>query len=177
MVMAEGMIVLRGNRPGTKAQDFSNWTDESFDEMDSTLAIQQYIQQNIRAYCFNTDNIPEPPETKWTCCQIQRECHLGTCTPMIASEQWIFLCTAHKTPKECPDIDYTRYTLDGASCLLNSNKYFPSRVSIKESSAAKLGSACCRIYRIFSHMLIFITGKYLMNIKMKHFRVIDFLNL
>ena len=27
--------------------------------------------------------------------------------------------------------DYTRHTLDGAASLLNSNKYFPSRVSIK----------------------------------------------
>lgn len=45
----------------------------------------------------------------------------------IATEQWIFLCAAHKTPKECPAIDYTRHTLDGAACLLNSNKYFPSR--------------------------------------------------
>uniref|UniRef100_A0A8C4X0X6 MOB family member 4, phocein n=1 Tax=Eptatretus burgeri TaxID=7764 RepID=A0A8C4X0X6_EPTBU len=70
---------------------------------------------------------------------------------MTATEQWIFLCAAHKTPKECPAIDYTRHTLDGAACLLNSNKYFPSRVSIKESSVAKLGSVCRRIYRIFSH--------------------------
>uniref|UniRef100_A0A7N9D4I2 Uncharacterized protein n=1 Tax=Macaca fascicularis TaxID=9541 RepID=A0A7N9D4I2_MACFA len=92
MVMAEGTAVLRRNRPGTKAQDFYNWPDESFDEMDSTLAVQQ-----------------------------------------------------------CPAIDYTRHTLDGAACLLNSNKYFPSRVSIKESSVAKLGSVCRRIYRIFSH--------------------------
>ncbi|XP_016120967.1 MOB-like protein phocein, partial [Sinocyclocheilus grahami] len=68
-----------------------------------------------------------------------------------ATEQWIFLCAAHKTPKECPAIDYTRHTLDGAACLLNSNKYFPSRVSIKDSSVAKLGSVCRRIYRIFSH--------------------------
>ncbi|KAG7268933.1 hypothetical protein CRUP_002929 [Coryphaenoides rupestris] len=51
----------------------------------------------------------------------------------------------------CPAIDYTRHTLDGAACLLNSNKYFPSRVSIKESSVAKLSSVCRRIYRIFSH--------------------------
>ena len=70
---------------------------------------------------------------------------------MTATEQWIFLCAAHKTPKECPAIDYTRHTLDGAACLLNSNKYFPSRVSIKESSVAKLGSVCRRVYRIFSH--------------------------
>ncbi|KAG7253384.1 hypothetical protein CRUP_013408, partial [Coryphaenoides rupestris] len=46
----------------------------------------------------------------------------------------------------CPAIDYTRHTLDGAACLLNSNK-----VSIKESSVAKLSSVCRRIYRIFSH--------------------------
>merc|ERR1712083_209617 len=74
-----------------------------------------------------------------------------TCFQMTATEQWIFLCAAHKTPKECPAIDYTRHTLDGAACLLNSNKYFPSRVSIKESSVAKLGSVCRRVYRIFSH--------------------------
>ncbi|TKC51351.1 hypothetical protein EI555_000024 [Monodon monoceros] len=62
MVMAEGTAVLRRNRPGTKAQDFYNWPDESFDEMDSTLAVQQYIQQNIRADCSNIDKILEPPE-------------------------------------------------------------------------------------------------------------------
>lgn len=98
---------------------------------------------------------------------LQSECHPDTCTQMTATEQWIFLCAAHKTPKEvsqrgasfrahffmngfmqyilsplwrlflslcfillhrqCPAIDYTRHTLDGAACLLNSNKYFPSR--------------------------------------------------
>ena len=56
---------------------------------------------------------------------------LNYSSQMTATEQWIFLCAAHKTPKECPAIDYTRHTLDGAACLLNSNKYFPSRVSIK----------------------------------------------
>lgn len=59
--------------------------------------------------------------------RLQEECHPQTCTQMTATEQWIFLCAAHKTPKECPAIDYTRHTLDGAACLLNSNKYFPSR--------------------------------------------------
>ncbi|KAG5213941.1 hypothetical protein JEQ12_009727 [Ovis aries] len=149
--------------------DFYNWPDESFDEMDSTLAVQQYIQQNIRADCSNIDKILEPPEGQdegvWKyehlrqfclelnglAVKLQSECHPDTCTQMTATEQWIFLCAAHKTPKECPAIDYTRHTLDGAACLLNSNKYFPSRVSIKESSVAKLGSVCRRIYRIFSH--------------------------
>jgi hypothetical protein len=30
----------------------------------------------------------------------QGECHPDTCTQMTATEQWIFLCAAHKTPKE-----------------------------------------------------------------------------
>ena len=36
---------LRRNRPGTKAAAFSQWPEESFENMDSTLAVQQYIQQ------------------------------------------------------------------------------------------------------------------------------------
>jgi hypothetical protein len=35
--------------------------------------------------------------------------------------------------------------------LLNSSKYFPSRVSMKQTSVAKLGSISRRVYRIFSH--------------------------
>lgn len=60
---------------------------------------------------------------------LQTQCFPQTCNQMTATEQWIFLCAAHKTPKECPAIDYTRHTLDGAACLLNSYKYFPSRYS------------------------------------------------
>lgn len=147
-----------------------SWPDEPFDEMDSTLAVQQYIQQTIRRDPSNVDLILRMPEGAqdegvWKyehlrqfcmelnglCVKLQLECRPDTCSQMTATEQWIFLCAAHKTPKECPAIDYTRHTLDGAACLLNSNKYFPSRVSIKESSVAKLGSVCRRVYRIFSH--------------------------
>ena len=137
--------------------------------MDSTLAVQQLIQQTIRKEPSNVDAILKPPDCQdegvWKyehlrqfcmelnglAVRLQAECTAGTCMQMTATEQWIFLCAAHKTPRECPAIDYTRHTLDGAACLLNSNKYFPSRVSIKESSVAKLGSICRRVYRIFSH--------------------------
>jgi len=34
------------------------------------------------------------------CCSLQPECNPETCTQMTATEQWIFLCAAHKTPKE-----------------------------------------------------------------------------
>ena len=98
--------------------------------------------EHLRQFCMELNGLAV---------MLQMECAPDTCTQMTATEQWIFLCAAHKTPKECPAIDYTRHTLDGAACLLNSNKYFPSRVSIKESSVAKLGSVCRRVYRIFSH--------------------------
>lgn len=32
--------------------------------------------------------------------KLQKECNPETCTQMTATEQWIFLCAAHKTPKE-----------------------------------------------------------------------------
>jgi len=160
---------LRRNLPATKAGEYSKWAPLPLEEMESTLAVQQYIQQTIRLDPKDVDLILNAPDTQdegvWKyehlrqfcmelnglAVKLQFECKPETCTQMTATEQWIFLCAAHKTPKECPAIDYTRHTLDGAACLLNSNKYFPSRVSIKESSVAKLGSVCRRVYRIFSH--------------------------
>ena len=139
----------RRNLPGTTASNFCRWPDETFEEMDSTLAVQQFIQQTIRKNVNDVDSILTAPETQdegvWKyehlrqfCMELnglavalQSECQPESCSQMTATEQWIFLCAAHKTPKECPAIDYTRHTLDGAACLLNSNKYFPSRVSIK----------------------------------------------
>jgi hypothetical protein len=160
---------IRRNRPGSSAQDWCNWPDEELDEMESTLAVQQYIQQLIRNDPSQVDKLLKVPEQQdedvWKYEQLrqfcldlnlitvalQQECTPATCVQMTATEQWIFLCAAHKNPKECSAIDYTRHTLDGAACLLNSNRYFPSRVNIKESSVQKLGSVCRRIYRIFSH--------------------------
>ncbi|VEL32199.1 unnamed protein product [Protopolystoma xenopodis] len=141
--------------------------------MESTLAIQQYIQQAVRRDFTNVDEILTAPEGQdegvWKyehlrqfcmelnglAVRLQEQCTPETCLQMTATEQWIFLCAAHKTPKECPAIDYTRHTLDGAACLLNTGILtlinHAYRVSMKESSIAKLGSVCRRVYRIFSH--------------------------
>jgi len=166
--MSEATIIRR-NRPGTKQSDFYGWQDEPFEEMDSTLAVQQFIQQTVRKDPANVELVLTAPDQQdegvWKyehlrqfcmelnglAVKLQLGCQPDPCTQMTATEQWIFLCAAHKTPKECSAIDYTRHTLDGAACLLNSNKYFPSRVSIRESSVSKLGSVCRRVYRIFSH--------------------------
>lgn len=45
-------------------QDFSRWPDEPFEEMDSTLAVQQYIQQQIRREPANIDLILTPPDAQ-----------------------------------------------------------------------------------------------------------------
>ncbi|CAB4036418.1 Hypothetical predicted protein, partial [Paramuricea clavata] len=39
-----------------------SWPDEPFEEMDSTLAVQQYIQQLIKSDFENISLILEPPE-------------------------------------------------------------------------------------------------------------------
>lgn len=80
MKMADGVTMLRRNRPGTKAkvrhcpcsgcaltvrivpQDFSRWPDEPFEEMDSTLVVQQFIQQQICHDPANVAQILTPPE-------------------------------------------------------------------------------------------------------------------
>ncbi|EFO15553.2 mps one binder kinase activator-like 4 [Loa loa] len=162
-------VIYRRNDPGTTREEWCNWPDMPFEEMDNTLNVQQYIQQCIHKDPSDVDTILKVPpgqeEGVWKyehvrqfCMQLngltlllQDECKPDVCMQMTATEQWIFLCAAHKNPKECSAIDYTRHTLDGAAALLNSNKYFPSRISIKESSIAKIGSVCRRIYRIFSH--------------------------
>lgn len=169
MTAATENRTVRRNGPGTKRADWNNWSPLAFEEMDSALNIQQYIQQTIKANPADVATILTPPldqdEGVWKyehlrqfCIELnglalllQRECIPETCQQMTATEQWIFLCAAHKNPNECPAIDYTRHTLDGAATLLNSNKYFPSRVNIKEISISKLGSVARRVYRIFSH--------------------------
>ena len=131
--------------------------------------VQQYIQQLIRKDHTDIETILDPPpgqdEAAWKyehlrqfcnelngiAIRLQDECDPKVCKQMTATEQWIFLCAVHREPKECSALDYTLHTLHGASSLLNSNKHFPSRVSVKESSVQRLSSVARRIYRIFSH--------------------------
>ncbi len=110
--------VFRRNRPGTSAHDWWCWSEQELDEMESTLAVQQFIQQLIKKNPSAVDTILLPPEQQdeniWKYEQVrqfclelnlitvrlQQECNATTCTQMTATEQWIFLCAAHKNPKE-----------------------------------------------------------------------------
>ncbi|KAG0149359.1 hypothetical protein CROQUDRAFT_59331 [Cronartium quercuum f. sp. fusiforme G11] len=83
---------------------------------------------------------------------LQIECKRSTCPEMKAGE-WLYLCAAHATANEndCCAIDYIVHTLDGATALLNSARYFPSRLQIPTTSIKHFTSIARRLYRIFAH--------------------------
>ena len=55
---------VRRNRPGTKGEEFCRWVEEPFEEMDSTLAVQQHIQQVVRKDVAAIEDILGAPETQ-----------------------------------------------------------------------------------------------------------------
>jgi hypothetical protein len=79
-------------------------------------------------------------------------CTVETCPQMKATDEWMYLCAAHKQPQECCAIDYIVHTLDGTAALLNSNKWFPRRGgAVPEASFKYFQSITRRLYRILSH--------------------------
>lgn len=81
---------------------------------------------------------------------LEDACSSQKCPEMRANE-WQYLCACHSPPQECAAIDYILHTLDHATALLCSNKYFPSKMSIPASSTRHFSSIMRRLYRIFSH--------------------------
>jgi hypothetical protein len=78
-------------------------------------------------------------------------CNHTTCPQMKATDEWMYLCAAHKQPQECSAVDYIIHTLDGTAALLNSNKWFPVGSCVPESSLKYFHSITRRLYRILSH--------------------------
>lgn len=84
-------------------------------------------------------------------------CSSQTCPEMQASE-WQYLCAVHDPPKTCCAIDYCCHTLDWATNILTSPKYFPSRLTLgseatggPQASMRNLVNIFRRLYRIFAH--------------------------
>lgn len=73
--------------------------------------------------------------------------------PTSSASDWLFLCAAHPTPPDppCSAIDYMLHTSDGAQALLNSSRYFPSRLSIGAGGRRLLDAVARRLYRSFAH--------------------------
>lgn len=84
-------------------------------------------------------------------------CSSQTCPEMRASE-WQYLCAVHDPPKSCCAIDYCCHTLDWATNILTSPKFFPSRLALgsaahggPQASMRHLTNIFRRLYRIFAH--------------------------
>lgn len=165
--LAQGLD-LRANYPGTRTKDWNRWSHIAFEEMDTPMAAQMWIQQCIREDASNVERILQAPEGQ---CEVAwkyeharqllidlnrliafllDECSDETCETM-AADQWNFLCAAHGAPKECSAPGYMMHTMDQAQKQLTLSRYFPSRVNIKDSQLEKLPSLCRRVYRVFIH--------------------------
>lgn len=82
---------------------------------------------------------------------LNQVCGSASCPVMKATDQWRFLCAAHKAPKECSAIDYALHTLEGTSAMLCSDKYFPCEDSVPVESIRYFQSIARRLYRILAH--------------------------
>ncbi|KAJ3218488.1 MOB member 4, phocein [Dinochytrium kinnereticum] len=160
--------VVRRNNPGTKNEEWCLWEDIELSQIDSTLAVQIYLQSLLRrdnSDVFQLVNIPADQDPyvwqyehlRQLCLELNELavllgeiCTKETCPEMKAGE-WQYLCAAHDSPQTCSAIDYIIHTLDGATMLLNSPKYFPSRISIPESSHKHYQNIARRLYRVFAH--------------------------
>ncbi|WAR51842.1 hypothetical protein PtB15_1B278 [Puccinia triticina] len=139
---------------------------------ESPFQFQEYIAHLVRAdphAVHRIISLPSPlvPPEVWIYEQLRRlaldlshplvsalqaECNRDTCPEMKAGE-WLYLCAAHTAANEneCCAIDYVIHTLDGATALLNSGRYFPSRLQIPPGSVKHFTSIARRLYRILAH--------------------------
>lgn len=78
-------------------------------------------------------------------------CDARTCPTMHVGEQ-VFLCAAHSAPRPCCAADYTAHTVDAAQALLTAAWAFPSRASVRATTAAPhFANLARRLYRPLAH--------------------------
>ncbi|KAI9091309.1 Mob1/phocein [Phlyctochytrium arcticum] len=149
-------------------KDWSSWDSVPLDKLDSTFAIQEYLQSVLRInpaalalFCPSPENqdadLWRYELLRQTCLELnglvialESDCTAETC-PQMKALDWLYLCAGHVQPQQCTALDYTVHTLDAAIAQLNNQKSFPSRVSIPRNSLKHLTSITRRLYRIFAH--------------------------
>ncbi|KAJ3393370.1 hypothetical protein HDU80_010722 [Chytriomyces hyalinus] len=137
---------------------------------ESSLAVQTVIQHVLAVDNSDIEAIVRLPEgvdpAVWQCEHLRQLCLqlnqlvallIPECLPSnedcreMKAGEWQYLCAAHVSPQPCSAIDYIIHTLDGATALLNSSKFFPSRATIPMASHKHFSSIARRLYRIFAH--------------------------
>lgn len=134
--------------------------------------MQEYIQDRLRADAADLERLYEPPAggavdpLVWQYEHLRQfviefglllvalgdECLPETCPKMTASNEWQYLCAAHRKPQDCAAIDYMTHTIDGATALLTNAKHFASRSHVPLGNAKFFQSMARRLYRIFAHV-------------------------
>jgi len=172
----------RRNLPGTQAASMWKWAprslpaagtekDEAGDSAVGSLSIPEYIQDLIREDSADIERIYELPTQDidplvWQYEHLRQfviefnillvalgdECTPESCPKMTASNEWQYLCAAHRKPQDCAAIDYMTHTIDGSTALLTNAKHFASRTEVPSSNAKYFQSMARRLYRIFAHV-------------------------
>lgn len=117
---------------------------------------------NVRRICEPPDSVDESVwqyehirqfilELNLLVVQLLGVCTSKCCPKMTANETWLYICAAHKQPKECSAIDYMIHSLDHSTAIVQSTSNFNSRVSIPPTSTKHLLSIMRRLYRLFAH--------------------------
>eukprot|EP00929_Paragymnodinium_shiwhaense_P060936 TRINITY_DN30421_c0_g1_i1.p1 TRINITY_DN30421_c0_g1~~TRINITY_DN30421_c0_g1_i1.p1 ORF type:complete len:259 (-),score=56.51 TRINITY_DN30421_c0_g1_i1:247-1023(-) len=162
---------LRRNLPGVQTGAMWKWPPRAPPtKADGSLAIAEYIQDLIREDASDVERIYEPPpdvdplvwqyehlrqfviEFNLLLVALHGECTPETCPKMTASNEWQYLCAAHRQPQDCAAIDYMMHTIDGSTALLTKAKHFPSRSEVPAENAKYFQSMARRLYRIFAHV-------------------------
>lgn len=140
-------------------------------EYKGPLAMQEYIQDLLRKDPSNLELLYELPDVAidplvWQYEHIRQfviefnlllvalggECTPETCPKMTASNEWQYLCAAHRKPQDCAAIDYMTHTIDGSTALLTNAKHFASRTEVSDGTAKYFQSMARRLYRILAHI-------------------------
>lgn len=164
-------VDFRRNLPGTQASCMWKWSSRPLPENCGGLAITEYIQDLIREDSANIERIYELPNSTvdpllWQYEHLRQfviefnlllvalgdECTPETCPKMTASNEWQYLCAAHRKPQDCAAIDYMTHTIDGSTALLTNARHFASRSEVPASNAKYFQSMARRLYRIFAHV-------------------------
>ncbi|KAF4671959.1 26S proteasome non-ATPase regulatory subunit 11, partial [Perkinsus chesapeaki] len=164
--------------PGQKRCDFSYCgidTPELVVDLERPLAVEEYLKARIRAFLRDptlpalSDLCRVPPgvpravwyienvrefmvEFNRVIAEVQTECNEESCPRMSATDEWHFLCAAHRKPVDCCAIDYIIHTVDGSTSLVLNPKNFPDRTKIPQSSLKFIPTIYRRLYRIFGHL-------------------------
>lgn len=160
------------NLPGSRNEEFFAWeisNPRSEATSEKELAIQQAIQRSIRArpraleelysvpddcdtYVWQFEHLRQAmQELNVLVARLDGVCTRESCKIMKATDDWVFLCAAHKAPRECCAFEYILHTMDNVNTLLTSSRVFPSRIAISSNATQYFQSVARRLYRIFSH--------------------------